>query len=63
MLTAKTAFNNCAIKTDLALRDRVFKRSCGFEADRDLNAAINIHLVGASTLLGEAVRRFEAFAA
>lgn len=30
------------IKSDLKLSDRVFKCKCGFEIDRDLNAAINL---------------------
>uniref|UniRef100_UPI0013153671 zinc ribbon domain-containing protein n=1 Tax=Helicobacter bizzozeronii TaxID=56877 RepID=UPI0013153671 len=45
------------LKEDLSLKDRVFKcPSCGFSLDRDLNASINIHRVGASTLGVEAVR-------
>lgn len=31
-----------AIKKDLKLKDRVYKCSCGFKLDRDLNAAINL---------------------
>ncbi|MGL5574091.1 MAG: RNA-guided endonuclease InsQ/TnpB family protein [Sarcina sp.] len=31
-----------AIKKDLKLKDRIFKCSCGFKLDRDLNAAINL---------------------
>src|SRR5574344_202567 len=39
------------------LKNRVFKcNSCNLEIDRDLNASINIHRVGASTLKGETVR-------
>lgn len=40
-----------------SLKDRTFKCiNCNFEIDRDLNASINIHRVGASTLSGEVVR-------
>lgn len=35
-----------AIKQDLKLSDRVYKCSCGFEIDRDLNASINIKNYG-----------------
>ena len=39
------------LKDELTLKDRVFKcECCGLEIDRDLNAAINILNVGASTL-------------
>ena len=38
------------LKSELTLKDRVFKcECCGLEIDRDLNAAINIKNVGAST--------------
>ncbi|MGL5623940.1 zinc ribbon domain-containing protein [Cetobacterium sp.] len=30
------------MKKDLKLKDRIFKCSCGFEIDRDLNASINL---------------------
>ena len=41
--SSKTCSNCGAIKDDLTLNDRVFKcDSCGFEIDRDLNAAINL---------------------
>ena len=35
---------NCCgqIKTDLKLKDRVYKCNCGYEEDRDLNAAYNL---------------------
>ena len=29
-------------KKDVKLSDRIFKCECGYEADRDLNAAINL---------------------
>ena len=39
------------------LKNRIFKcNNCNLEIDRDLNASINIHRVGASTLRGETVR-------
>ena len=35
--------NNCGNKKeDLKLSDRVYKCSCGYENDRDLNASLNI---------------------
>ncbi|MBI1240742.1 zinc ribbon domain-containing protein [Umezakia ovalisporum] len=42
-LTAKT-YSNCGGKKEIfSLGERVFKfDSCGFECDRDLNAAINL---------------------
>ncbi len=41
--SSKTCSNCGAINNDLTLKDRVFKCSeCGFEIDRDLNAAINL---------------------
>ena len=30
------------IKKDLKLKDRIYKCSCGFKSDRDLNASINL---------------------
>ncbi|WP_073193814.1 RNA-guided endonuclease InsQ/TnpB family protein [Helicobacter suis] len=55
--SSKTCSNCGALKEDLSLKDRFFHcPSCGFSLDRDLNASINIHRVGASTLGGEAVR-------
>lgn len=39
--------NQCGlIKEDLKLSDRVFKCECGFEIDRDNNAALNILKAG-----------------
>ncbi|CAM2916794.1 RNA-guided endonuclease TnpB family protein [Helicobacter felis] len=55
--SSKTCSSCGAVKKDLSLKDRVFScPSCGFSLDRDLNASINIHRVGASTLGVEAVR-------
>jgi putative transposase len=48
--SSKTCSNCESIKKDLALKDRQFKCECGHEIDRDLNAAINILAVGASTV-------------
>lgn len=42
-------------KEELTLEDRIYKCDCGFEADRDLNAAINILREGASSLGLDAV--------
>lgn len=49
---------NESINKDMKnLKHRVFKcNTCNLEIDRDLNASINIHKVGASTLRGETVR-------
>ncbi len=38
------------INTDLTLADRVFQCSCGFSADRDYNAALNLNQYGLDTL-------------
>ena len=41
--SSKTCSNCQNIKKDLTLKDRIYKcNSCGFEIDRDLNAAINL---------------------
>ena len=41
--SSKTCSNCQNIKTDLTLKDRIYKCTCcGFEIDRDLNAAINL---------------------
>ncbi len=41
--SSKTCSNCGAIKSDLKLSDRVFRcNDCGFEIDRDLNAALNL---------------------
>ena len=40
--SSKTCSCCGAIKSDLKLKDRVFKCECGFVLDRDLNAAINL---------------------
>ncbi len=60
--SSKTCSNCGTINEDINkdmknLKNRVFKcDNCCFEIDRDLNASINIHRVGASTLAGEVVR-------
>jgi putative transposase len=38
------------IKTDLTLADRIFTCECGFSADRDFNAALNLNKYGLDTL-------------
>ena len=54
--SSKTCHVCGAINQDLNLRDRTWQcPSCHTELDRDRNAAINIHRVGASTLSGEVV--------
>lgn len=40
--SSKTCSCCGAIKSDLKLKDRVFKCKCGFKLDRDLNASINL---------------------
>ena len=37
------------IKNDLKLADRVFVCDCGFHANRDLNAAMNLNKYGRDT--------------
>jgi putative transposase len=47
--SSKTCSRCGNIKSDLALSDRVYVcEICGFEADRDLNAAINLEMVAPS---------------
>ena len=54
--SSKTCHVCGAINPELNLRDRTWQcPSCHTELDRDRNAAVNIHRVGASTLSGEAV--------
>ncbi len=40
--SSKTCHCCGAIKKDLKLSDRIFKCSCGYVEDRDLNAALNL---------------------
>ena len=48
--SSKTCSKCLDIKDDLTLKDRVFEcQNCGYEINRDLNAAINILTVGIST--------------
>ena len=44
-------------RENLELKDRWFRCECGYELDRDLNAAINILAVGASTVGLDGVTR------
>ena len=54
--SSKTCHACGAINQELNLRDRTWQcPSCHTELDRDRNAALNIHRVGASTLSGEVV--------
>ena len=54
--SSKTCHVCGAINPELNLRDRTWQcPNCHTELDRDRNAALNIHRVGASTLSGEAV--------
>ncbi len=54
--SSKTCHVCGAVNPDLNLRDRAWQcPSCHTQLDRDRNAAINIHRVGASTLEGEDV--------
>ena len=54
--SSKTCHVCSAIHQELNLRDRTWHcPSCHTELDRDRNAALNIHRVGASTLSGEVV--------
>ncbi len=54
--SSKTCHVCGAINPELNLRDRTWQcPSCHTELDRDRNAAVNIHRVGASTLSGEDV--------
>ena len=47
--SSKTCSHCGHIKADLALSERVFVcEICGFEADRDLNAAVNLEMVAPS---------------
>lgn len=40
--SSKTCHACGAIKTDLTLKDRIFKCACGYVGDRDFNAALNL---------------------
>jgi len=40
--TSKTCFNCGKVKDNLKLSDRIYKCSCGYEIDRDINGALNI---------------------
>lgn len=55
--SSKTCCNCKNIKKDLELKDRIYDCfSCGISLDRDKNAAINIKMVGASTIGLEVIR-------
>ena len=55
--SSKTCSKCGRIKENLALKDRRFECQCGHELDRDLNAAMNILAVGASTVGLDGVTR------
>lgn len=40
--SSKTCHHCGAIKNDLKLSDRTYKCTCGYEADRDFNASLNL---------------------
>ena len=49
--SSKTCSSCGEVKKDLKLSERTFKCQCGFELDRDLNAAINIEKEGQKILI------------
>ena len=61
--SSKTCSKCTKIKENLSLKDRIFECECGHKIDRDLNAAINILAVGASTVGLDGVTRERALAA
>ena len=52
MNTSKTC-NSCGKLQKMPLSKRVYKCSCGYSEDRDVNAAKNIICLGQAILLGE----------
>ena len=55
--SSKTCFSCGYVLDDLDLKDRVWTcPSCNAKHQRDVNTAINIKRVGASTLAGEVVK-------
>jgi len=55
--SSKTCSECGFVYKDLTLAERTWTcKSCDTSHDRDVNAAINIHRVGTSTLKGEVVR-------
>lgn len=44
--SSKTCYNCGNIKSDLKLSDRLYSCECGFEIDRDMNAALNLSNYG-----------------
>ncbi len=61
--SSKTCSKCTMVKEALSLKDRIFECECGHKLDRDLNAAINILVVGASTVGLDGVTRERALAA
>ena len=55
--SSKTCSHCGSIKSDLKLKDRVFKcSSCGLEIDRDLNASLNLYRLGSSTVSSTGIK-------
>lgn len=55
--SSKTCSHCGSIKSDLHLKDRVFKcSSCGLEVDRDLNASLNLYRLGCSTISSTGIK-------
>ena len=54
--SSKTCSHCGSIKSDLKLKDRVFKcTSCGLKIDRDLNASLNLCRLGCSTAMSAGI--------
>ena len=49
--TSRTCAQCGQVREDLTLADRTYKCSCGFEIDRDVNAALNIRNLGLLNML------------
>lgn len=49
--TSKTC-NKCGKIQNMPLYKRTYSCECGYENDRDVNAAINIHCLGQAIILG-----------
>ena len=55
--SSKTCSNCGSIKSDLHLKDRVFKcSSCGLKIDRDYNASLNLCRLGSSTVSSTGIK-------
>jgi len=58
-LTSKTCSCCGKIKYDLTLNERIYNCLCGNNIDRDINAAINMKLLGSSSLRNRFVPEME----